>query len=57
MIRKRCEDEGHSWRELVNGFRLPMQPCKRWLCKAERPDPMLPEELRQKLEEVAREYT
>lgn len=28
--------------ETINDFRFPVQFCKRWGCRAARPDPMLP---------------
>lgn len=48
--RLRCRKKGHRWIESFNGWRPPVQFCRRWFCPAARPDPLLPIEVQAALD-------
>jgi len=48
--RPRCHKRGHRWIEWLGGWRCPVQFCKRWGCRAARPDPILPLEVQAALD-------
>jgi hypothetical protein len=53
MNRAACEKHGHQWIEGYDGWRSPVQTCRRWFCQAKRADPLLPPELQIDLNEMA----